>query len=68
MNDDILPEIAGRLDCSLDDFERSCRTCILEEQQSISPNNALIAVLCNAVRLKREYVQEIMKKSATSEN
>ncbi len=53
--------VAGRrLLVSLDEFERRCLTLIAEEQAKISPENALIDVLCNAVRLRREYVDAVM--------
>lgn len=47
--------VAGRLDRSLADFERACLVHLADEQGRPSPNNALIAVLCDAVRLAREY-------------
>ena len=48
--------VAGsRLLGSIADFVRACETHIVEEQDMPSPNNALIATLCDAVRLAREY-------------
>ena len=50
-----LPAVGGRrLLISHAAFERSALVCILEEQEKINPNNALIETLCNAVRLSRE--------------
>lgn len=46
--------VTGRLDRSLADFERACLVHLDEEQQRANPDNALIGVLCDAVRLVRE--------------
>lgn len=43
-----------RLLRSLADFERACKVHIAEEQDKLNPDNALIALLCDAVRLARE--------------
>lgn len=52
-----LPAVGGRrMDRSLADFERACRVLLMEEQERVSPNNALISVLCDAVRLSREHL------------
>lgn len=48
--------VAGRLDRSLADFERACLVHLDEEQHRASPDNALIGLLCDAVRLARERV------------
>lgn len=57
-----LPEVGGDvLPTSLADFERACKMHLAEEQAKISPDNALIGTLCNAVRLARE--NERMAKS-----
>ena len=54
--DDHLPEVAGRrLDISHAEFERRCRFMLKLEQEKIAPDTAVIAVLCDAVRLAREY-------------
>jgi hypothetical protein len=42
---------------TLADFERACEVHIEEEQARPLPNNALIAVLCDAVRLSREHAR-----------
>ena len=49
-----LPAVAGRLDRTIADFERACLVHLAEEQARPNPDNALIAVLCDAVRLARE--------------
>ena len=48
--------VAGRR-ClrSLAEFERDCLLLIDEEQRKINRDNALIELLCDAVRLKREH-------------
>ena len=49
--------VAGRrLDRSVADFVRSCEVLIREQQERASPDNAVIATLCDAVRLAREFV------------
>lgn len=57
-----LVEVEGeRIAGPIGDFILSCRTLITEEQKRESPNEALIAVLSNAVRLAREY--DLIKNS-----
>jgi hypothetical protein len=36
------------------EFERACERLLADEQEKISPDNALISTLCEAVRLSRE--------------
>jgi hypothetical protein len=49
--------VAGvRMERSIADFIRSCNVDLVAEQESISPNNGLIAVLCDAVRLASELI------------
>src|SRR4029077_6841547 len=56
------PAIGGdRLEVSHADFERSCKVLLWEEQNKLDPSNAIVAVLCNAVRLSREHCTEIVK-------
>lgn len=55
--DDGLPQVAGRLECTLMDLERRARIHIRDEQERPNPDNALIATLCDAVRCAREYVE-----------
>lgn len=50
-----LPTVAGHFNGTLQDFERRCRVHLIHEQEKINPDNALIALLCDAVRVKREY-------------
>lgn len=38
------------------EFVRACEHLLADEQQKANPDNALIAVLCDAVRLSREHV------------
>ena len=48
-------QIAGTyMDCSLHEFVRRCEVYIEAEQAKLAPDNALIAVLSDAVRLTRE--------------
>ena len=54
-DDSGLPTVGGRrMNRSNEDFERACLVLIGEEQRGLNPNNALIAVLCDSVRLSRE--------------
>ena len=50
----IPPAVAGRFNRTLADFERSCLISIGDEQLRTNPDNYLIGVLCDAVRLARE--------------
>src|SRR5688572_17807343 len=46
---DDLPVVGGRwMERTLADFVRACRICLADEQKMATPNNALIAVLCDA--------------------
>ena len=58
MNENELPSVAGRMECSLDEFEHRCNVYIIDELNKIAPDNALIAVLCDAVRLARQCQDE----------
>lgn len=61
-NNEDLPEVAGRVcEWSMAEFERRCRICIQREQEKPLPDNDLIAVLCNAVRLCREHSDRMTK-------
>ena len=60
MNVNELPRVAGRMECSNADFEYRCLICIADEQDKPLPDNALIAVLCDAVRLARKCQEEGM--------
>lgn len=49
--------------CSLADFERACCIYIEMQLQQPTPDNALIGVLCDAVRLARETEDHYREKS-----
>lgn len=59
-NDTTLPMVEGMF-ClrSLGEFERACLVHLAEEQSKPSPDTALIRLLCDAVRLKREFSSHI---------
>ncbi len=51
-----LPAVAGRiLGCTVNEFEHRCRAYLMREQEKPNPDNGLIAILCDAVRLGREH-------------
>lgn len=50
---DGLPSVAGDYAGTLEDFERAARQCIADIQESFMPDNALVGVLCDAVRIAR---------------
>ena len=54
-----LPSVVGRMECSNEELEHRCLIYIGLEQEKIMPDNALIAVLCDAVRCAREYSREM---------
>ena len=56
MDDQVV--VGEYMERSIDDFVRACETHILEEQAKILPDNALIATLCDAVRLTREFAHQ----------
>lgn len=57
-----VPEVAGdMLPTSLGDFENRCKVWLDTEQAKASPCNALINLICDAIRLARE--NERMAKS-----
>jgi len=47
-------EIAGKFGGCLNIFILRCQTILEDEQAKILPDNNLIAVLCDAVRIVRE--------------
>ena len=58
-----LPAVAGRMiSGDLNSFKRSCKVAIMYEQDKINPDNAVIAVLCDSVRLAREYADYVQGK------
>jgi hypothetical protein len=53
----VLPVVDGRrLTCTLEQFVQRCLVHLEQEQGKSNPDSALIALLCDAVRLEREYV------------
>jgi len=57
-----LSEVKGRqLEWTLHEFERRCRIRISQEKDSFKPDQDLIAILSNAVRLKREFMDDMFK-------
>ncbi len=56
-----LPEVAGNFNDTLENFERRCRIALKTEQEKILPDNSIIALLCDAVRLKREVAATILE-------
>jgi hypothetical protein len=58
-------DVAGPLTLSLREFKRRCAVHIAEEQSRILSHNALIALLCDAVRLAREYEDRRGEKPCT---
>jgi len=64
-----LPEVAGRyLTVSHAQFEQSIKVLMAEEQDKPSPNNALVSVLCEAIRLSREHVDVMTRGMRKSPN
>lgn len=50
-----LPQVAGTMECSASMFEHRCRVYLQREQEKIAPDNGLVAILCDAVRMAREF-------------
>jgi hypothetical protein len=48
--------VGGRMERSIADFIRACGVHLTDEQEKIAPDTALIAVLCDGVRMAREYL------------
>ncbi len=54
--DEQLPAVGGRrLPCTLNELERRAKRFLFVEQEKHNPDTALVAVLCDTVRLCREY-------------
>jgi len=49
-----LPSVAGRMEMTHQDFQRACRVELERLQAEPSPDNALVRLLCEAVRCSRE--------------
>ncbi len=62
-----LPSCAGRLEISLNAFEIRCQRLIQEEQAKAFSDNALIGLLCDAIRVKREYVEYVYEREGRKE-
>ena len=57
--------VAGRMmERSFADFVRACEVHILEESSKANGDTALIALLCDAVRLARETVDSVRRRVA----
>jgi hypothetical protein len=51
-----LPEVSGRMiEGSIDNLERRAKLYIGKELEKLEPDNALIAILSDTVRLGREF-------------
>ena len=57
MGMDDLPNVAGRMQCSLLEFERRCRLYIQAEAERVNTDMTLYSIICDAVRLSREYTR-----------
>lgn len=65
---DCLPEVGSRrIDGTLEGLEHRARLAIGREQAKILPDNALIVVLCDTVRVAREYCDAAEGHAATVE-
>jgi len=51
-------QITGRMEQTIAEHVRRAELLIAEEQEKPLPNNALIACLCDSVRLSREQMSE----------
>lgn len=60
----VLPSVAGRMEGSNAEFERRCLIYLAEEQDKLIPDNALITLLCDGVRLAREYSAAMNKQNS----
>ena len=52
-----VPLIVGCMECSVADLGRACLVLIEEEQRKPRPDTRLIAVLCDSIRLGREFCE-----------
>lgn len=52
--DENLPTVTGNCERSFAMLERSCLVHLRDEQEKVAPDNALIATLCDCVRVLRE--------------
>lgn len=57
-----LPSVAGdSMDRSIAEHEQACRVLLRDEQEKPMPDTHLIAVLCDSVRMGREYVNAMKR-------
>lgn len=49
--------VAGRMEKTIDAHVRACEVHLADEQAKPLPDSALIAVLCDSIRMAREYVE-----------
>jgi hypothetical protein len=61
----VLLAVAGRMEGSNADFEHRCLVYLAEEQDKLSPDNGLIALLSDGVRLAREYSAAMQSQQNT---
>jgi len=60
-------KIAGRMmDGTIAEHVRACEVLIEQEQYQVMPNNHLISVLCESVRMSREYCDFVGNKPAST--
>lgn len=52
------------LGCSVNVFVGRVEQCLVDEQEKLNPDNALIGVLADSVRLAREHVAHMQVKAA----
>jgi len=59
-----LPEVGGRrlVKGTLKEFEHRCKVYLDREQRKPFPDNGLVDILCDAVRVKREYCDFVEKE------
>lgn len=57
-----LPVVAGRMDCSIRDHEQACLVLLDQEQRKISPDNRIIATLCDSVKMGREWAERVRQR------
>jgi hypothetical protein len=49
------------------DLERACLVLLDKEQRRANPDNALIATLCESVRMGREYCNYVLRRTPDEE-
>ena len=61
-------QVAGRMERTVHDLERACLQKLEWEQGQLLPDNGLIAVLCDTVRLARESSDMFKENAALKES